>query len=64
MKIEHVGLSVQDLEQTVAFYETYFEAMAAERYHKPKTTFTSRFLSFPAGVCTSGVCLGVARGGH
>lgn len=56
MKIEHVGLFVEGLAQTVAFYETYFAAQASESYHNPKTTFTSRFLTFPDGarleVCT------------
>jgi len=49
MRIEHVGLFVNDLEKTVEFYETYFEATASEKYHNPVTTFSSRFLSFPDG---------------
>lgn len=56
MKIEHVGLFVRDLERTVEFYETFFEAEASEKYHNPVTTFSSRFLTFPDGarleVCT------------
>ncbi len=56
MKIEHVGLFVNDLEKTVDFYKTFFEATASEKYHNPVTTFSSRFMSFPDGtrleVCT------------
>ncbi|MBP5809489.1 VOC family protein [Lactiplantibacillus argentoratensis] len=56
MHIEHVGLFVKDLETTVNFYETYFGATASEKYHNPKTTFSSRFLTFADGarleVCT------------
>lgn len=40
---------VQDLEQMRQFYEHYFEASAGEKYHNPKTTFQSYFLSFADG---------------
>ena len=49
MKIEHVGLLVQDLEKMRTFYETYFDAQAGKKYHNPKTTFQSYFLSFSDG---------------
>lgn len=49
MRIEHVGLFVRDLEKTVEFYETFFEAKASEKYHNPVTTFSSRFLTFTDG---------------
>lgn len=56
MNIEHVGLFVKDLERTVDFYKKYFGATASEKYHNPKTTFSSRFLTFENGarleVCT------------
>lgn len=56
MKIEHVGLFVNDLEKTVSFYEKYFGASASDKYHNAKTTFSSRFLTFADGarleVCT------------
>ena len=56
MRIEHVGLFVKDLEKTVKFYETYFEAESSEKYHNPVSTFSSRLLTFPDGarleVCT------------
>lgn len=46
MKIEHVGLMVQDLEGMRHFYEHYFEGQAGQKYHNPKTTFQSYFLIF------------------
>ncbi|AYE38337.1 VOC family protein [Companilactobacillus zhachilii] len=49
MRIEHVGLFVKDLERTVEFYQTFFDATASEKYHNPVTTFSSRFLTFPDG---------------
>lgn len=49
MKIEHVALWVTDLELVKAFYEKYFEAKASDRYHNPKTRFSSYFLSFDEG---------------
>ncbi|MFW3625261.1 VOC family protein [Aerococcus viridans] len=49
MKIEHVALWVTDLELVKAFYEKYFEAKAGDRYHNPKTRFSSYFLSFDKG---------------
>ncbi|KRN94544.1 lactoylglutathione lyase related lyase [Companilactobacillus kimchiensis] len=56
MKIEHVGLFVEDLERTVEFYQKFFGATASEKYHNPVSTFSSRFLTFQDGarleVCT------------
>ena len=49
MKIEHVALWVTDLELVKAFYEKYFEAKVGDRYHNPKTRFSSYFLSFDEG---------------
>ena len=49
MKIEHVALWVTDLELVKAFYEKYFEAKAGDRYHNPKTRFSSYFLKFDEG---------------
>ncbi|MFC4653002.1 VOC family protein [Lactococcus nasutitermitis] len=49
MKIEHIGLFVQDLENMKIFYEHYFGAVAGEKYHNPKTSFQSYFLSFTDG---------------
>lgn len=49
MKIEHIGLFVRDLELMRAFYEKYFGARAGQKYHNPKTTFQSYFLTFSDG---------------
>lgn len=49
MKIEHIGLLVHDLEAMRDFYERYFSAQAGEKYHNPKTTFQSYFLTFADG---------------
>lgn len=49
MKIEHVGLWVQDLEAMKKFYETYLEGIAGELYHNQKTNFKSYFLTFLEG---------------
>ena len=38
-----------DLELVKAFYEKYFEAKAGDRYHNPKTRFSSYFLNFDEG---------------
>ena len=49
MRIEHVGLWTTDLERTRQFYETYFGAVAGERYENPDKQFASHFLTFPDG---------------
>lgn len=49
MKLEHVALYVRDLEGMRDFYEKYFQARAGERYHNPRTGFTSYFLSLDDG---------------
>lgn len=49
MKIEHIGLWVNDLENMRTFYETYFKATASELYHNKKTSFRSYFLTFTDG---------------
>jgi lactoylglutathione lyase len=49
MRIEHVGLWTTDLERTRQFYETYFGAVAGERYENPAKQFASYFLTFPDG---------------
>lgn len=49
MKIEHVGLWVQDLELMKKFYVEYFGAKANELYHNKKTGFKSYFLTFDSG---------------
>ena len=46
MRIEHLALYVQDLERMREFYEHYFSARAAGRYHNPSTGLETYFLSF------------------
>lgn len=46
MKIEHVAIWVKDLEKMKTFYETYFQAVAGEKYHNEKKGFESYFLTF------------------
>lgn len=49
MKIEHLALWTDKLEELKNFYTTYFGAIAGERYHNPIKKFTSYFLSFGNG---------------
>ncbi|MBB3838260.1 lactoylglutathione lyase [Runella defluvii] len=49
MKIEHIAIWVQNLEQMRAFYETYFGAISSAKYHNPTKNFQSYFLSFEQG---------------
>ncbi|KRM94805.1 VOC family protein [Loigolactobacillus rennini] len=46
MKISHVALYVNDLEQMRAFYETYFNAQVNQKYHNPQTGLITYFLTF------------------
>lgn len=49
MKIEHIGIWVQDLEVMKTFYENYFQATSNALYHNQTTGFRSYFLSFATG---------------
>ena len=49
MKIEHLAIWVNDLERMKVFYENYFGAITANKYHNPLKKFTSYFLSFDEG---------------
>lgn len=49
MKIEHIAIWVKDLEKMKAFYETYFDGKANQKYHNEKKNFQSYFLSFETG---------------
>lgn len=46
MKIAHAALYVSDLEQEKEFFLRYFGASAGNRYHNPKTGFSSYFILF------------------
>jgi len=49
MKIEHLAIWVNDLEQMKNFYETYFAGTAGDLYHNTTKQFKSYFLSFDTG---------------
>lgn len=49
MKIAHIALYTNDLDRARTFYQTYFEGVAGELYHNPKTGLQTYFLSFADG---------------
>lgn len=49
MKIEHVAIWTNQLEEMKAFYTGFFQAVAGEKYHNPTKNFHSYFLSFDGG---------------
>lgn len=49
MKIEHIALYVNNLEEAKAFFVKYFGAKPNSGYHNPRTDFRSYFLSFDDG---------------
>ena len=49
MKIEHVAVWANDIEQLKAFYETYFKAQANAKYINERTHYQSYFLTFASG---------------
>lgn len=49
MKIEHVALHVNNLENARDFFVKYLDAKSNEGYHNPNTNFSSYFLSFDEG---------------
>lgn len=49
MKIEHVALYVNNLENVRDFFVKYLDAKSNEGYHNPNTNFSSYFLSFDEG---------------
>lgn len=49
MKIEHIALYVNDLENAKQFFIKYFGAEANDGYHNPRTDFRSYFLTFDDG---------------
>ena len=46
MRIEHVALYVNDLENTKKFFMKYLGAKSIAGYHNQKTGFCSYFLTF------------------
>ena len=49
MRIEHVALYVNDLENTKKFFMKYLGAKSNDGYHNQKTGFCSYFLTFADG---------------
>ena len=50
MKIDHIGIYVQDLKKVADFYTKYFKGTLSQpAYHNPKKNFTSHFISFESG---------------
>ena len=49
MKIEHVALYVNDLENARDFFVKYLGARSNDGYHNPQKNFRSYFLSFDDG---------------
>jgi len=49
MKIEHLAIWTRELERLRAFYETYFQAHAGEKYVNQQKQFESYFLEFESG---------------
>lgn len=49
MKIEHIAMYVNDLENAKDFFVNYLEAVSNDGYHNVKTGFRSYFLSFDDG---------------
>jgi lactoylglutathione lyase len=49
MKIEHVAIWAQDLEQLKGFYLKYFEGKSNEKYTNEKKGYSSYFISFDDG---------------
>lgn len=49
MKIEHIAMYVNDLENAKRFFVKYFKAKSNEGYHNKTTDFRSYFLSFDDG---------------
>ena len=49
MRIEHIAMYVNDLEKEKAFFETYFDAKAGDKYVHEEIGFSSYFLEFQDG---------------
>ena len=49
MKIEHVAMYVNDLEQAREFFIKYLDGKSNDGYHNMKTDFRSYFISFDDG---------------
>jgi len=49
MKIEHIAMYVNDIEQAREFFMKYLDGKSNDGYHNAKTGFSSYFISFDEG---------------
>lgn len=49
MKIDHLAIWCDNLEEMRTFYIKYFSCSSGEKYFNPNKNFSSYFLSFPEG---------------
>ena len=49
MKIEHIAMYVNDIEQVRDFFVKYLDGKSNDGYHNPQTDFRSYFISFDTG---------------
>ena len=50
MKVDHIGIYVEDISKIANFYTKYFKGILSQpAYHNPKKNFTSHFISFESG---------------
>ncbi len=49
MRVEHIAMYVNELEQARDFFVKYFNAVSNDGYHNQTTNFRSYFLSFEDG---------------
>lgn len=52
MKIHHLAIWTEDIDNMRNFYQTYFGMSCGEKYVNPRKQYTSYFLSFNEGDCT------------
>lgn len=67
MKIHHIAVWTQQLEEVKAFYVRFFEAKATTKYVNTVKQFESYFLSFQSGASLELMRrpeVGTSRGGH
>lgn len=51
MKINHLAIWTEDIENMSIFYTTYFDCKRNDKYYNPVKKFTSYFLSFKDSDC-------------
>ena len=49
MRIDHIALYCNDLEQMRQFFINHFDAASNQQYHNPRTGLRTYFLTFPDG---------------